>query len=300
MAVAHPAQGVGVPGRVSRPAPKLLAVDLDGTLLDTKGQPHLRDVRAIRAAVVAGVRVSIVTGRLYSGTRAFVEQLGLNGAIACADGSHIVHASDHATLLHLGVRDADARTLRSSFQRASVATFVFARDAIGHDAAGVPFVDYVSTWSNDVRVAADVFQHDLWDADEGVTAVLAVGTRDQIVAVADDVGRRLPDAVMVAAFPMRRDPHAGQWAMIVRNARTTKGTAMRWIAAHEGLALEETVCVGDWINDVPMFDVAGRSFVMGQAPDEVKARATDVLEHTHEDGGGVAHALREAFGIEAG
>ena len=132
-----------------------------------------------------------------------------------------------------------------------------------------------------------------------MTAVLAVGTREQIAAVVDDVGRHLPDAVKVAAFPLRREPHAGRWATIVRSARSTKGTAMRWIAAHEGLALEETVCVGDWINDVPMFDVAGRSFVMGQAPDKVKARATDVLEHTHEEGGGIAHALKEAFGIQA-
>jgi hydroxymethylpyrimidine pyrophosphatase-like HAD family hydrolase len=285
---------------VSRPAPRLLAVDLDGTLLDTTGRPHARDVRAIRAAVAAGVRVSIVTGRLYSGTRAFVEQLGLRGAIGCADGSHIVLGRDHSTLVHIGVCGPDARALRGTFERAGVATFVFARDAIGHDAAGSPFVDYVSTWSNDVRVATDVFRHELWEAQDGVTAVVAVGTRERILGVVGDLEHTLPDAVMVAAFPMRRGAHVGRWAMIVRGAGSTKGTAIRWIATHEGMQLEETVCVGDWINDVPMFDVAGRSFVMGQAPDEVKAKATDVLEHTHEEGGGIAHALREAFGIEVG
>jgi hydroxymethylpyrimidine pyrophosphatase-like HAD family hydrolase len=96
---------------------------------------------------------------------------------------------------------------------------------------------------------------------------------------------------------MRRGGHVGLWAMIVRSSIGTKGTALAWIAEHEGIALADTVCVGDWINDVPMFDVAGRSFVMGQAPAEVKARATDVLRMTSEHGGGVAYALREAFGI---
>jgi hypothetical protein len=86
--------------------------------------------------------------------------------------------------------------------------------------------------------------------------------------------------------------------MIVRSAGATKGTALRWIAEHQQVALEDTVCVGDWINDVPMFKVAGRSFAMAQAPDDVKAAATDVLPVTSEQGGGVAHALREAFGIE--
>ena len=55
--------------------------------------------------------------------------------------------------------------------------------------------------------------------------------------------------------------------------------------------------VGDWINDVPMFMAAGRSFVMGQAPEEVKNVATDVLEETVETGGGIARVVRDVFGI---
>jgi Cof subfamily protein (haloacid dehalogenase superfamily) len=278
--------------------PKLLAVDLDGTLLDPQGRPHPRDVRAIRAAVAAGVPVSIVTGRLYSGTRAVVELLGLRGAVACADGSHVVRAHDHATLIHHGVRGEEARRMRGAFARAGVATFVFARDAIGHDHAGAPFVDYVETWSRDVRVAADVFAHELWDAEEGVTAVVALGTEAEMTSVVAELRRELPAVVMAVAFPMRRGAHTGRWAMIVRHAAGTKGTAIRWIARHEGVTPEETVCVGDWINDIPMFEAAGRSFVMGQAPDEVKAKATDVLPVTHEEGGGVSFAVRAAFGIE--
>lgn len=278
--------------------PRLLAVDLDGTLLDPAGRPHTDDVKAIRAALAAGIHVSIVTGRLYSGTRATAEILGLHGAVGCADGSHLVRARDHATLLHLGVRGAEARRLRSAFARAGVATFVFARDAIGHDPAGLPFVDYVTTWSSDVRVAESVFDHALWDADEGVTGVVAVGTEDEVRGIVAELGRELAGVVASAAFPMRRGAHARLWAMIVRSSAGTKGTALRWIAEHHGVALEDTVCVGDWINDLPMFKVAGRSFAMAQAPDEVKAAATDVLPVTSEEGGGVAHALRRAFGIE--
>jgi hydroxymethylpyrimidine pyrophosphatase-like HAD family hydrolase len=91
--------------------------------------------------------------------------------------------------------------------------------------------------------------------------------------------------------------HAGSWATIVRAAGGTKGTALRWIAHHEGVALVDTVCVGDWINDIPMFEVAGRSFAMGQAPDEVKKKASHALEQSSEQGGGVAEAIERAFGI---
>jgi hydroxymethylpyrimidine pyrophosphatase-like HAD family hydrolase len=85
--------------------------------------------------------------------------------------------------------------------------------------------------------------------------------------------------------------------MVVRAAGGTKGTALAWLADHHGLAMEETVCVGDWLNDVSMFGVAGRSFAMGQAPHEVKQAATDVLEETNETGGGIARIVERVFGV---
>jgi hydroxymethylpyrimidine pyrophosphatase-like HAD family hydrolase len=297
MALAVAAQSLGVSPRGGVTAPRLIAVDLDGTLLDVRGQPHANDVRALRAALSAGIRVSIITGRLYSGTRPVAELLGLSGAVGCADGSHLVDARLHATLLHLGVRGTEARLLRELFARARLTTFVFAQDAIGHDAAGAPFVEYVTTWSTDLRPALDVFEHPLWESDNGVTAVIALGTRDRLGPVVDEIARCLPSASVVAQFPVRRHAHTGTWAVIVRAAGGTKGTALRWIAEREGVALKDTVCVGDWINDVTMFEEAGRSFAMGQAPDEVKGKATDVLSETVEGGGGVAHAVEAAFGI---
>jgi hydroxymethylpyrimidine pyrophosphatase-like HAD family hydrolase len=69
------------------------------------------------------------------------------------------------------------------------------------------------------------------------------------------------------------------------------------VAAHYGCTIEETVCVGDWLNDVSMFGVAGRSFAMGQAPDEVKRAASVVLAETSEQGGGIARVVEEVFEI---
>ena len=84
---------------------------------------------------------------------------------------------------------------------------------------------------------------------------------------------------------------------MVRAAGPTKGTAVEWLARHHGCAAAEVVVVGDWINDVPMFRVAGRSFVMGQAPAAVKAHATDELEADVSEGGGIAEAIRRAWGL---
>jgi Cof subfamily protein (haloacid dehalogenase superfamily) len=280
--------------------PSLLALDLDGTLLDHGGRPHEQDVRAVRAAQLAGITVTIVTGRLYSGTRASAAALGLSGPVGCADGSHVVQSSDHATLVHSGVGGHEGVLLRGALERAGLATFVFAQDAIGHEHRSAEFVPYVRTWSTDIRVAGDVYQHDLWDAEEGVTAVVALGSRENVLQAADELARDLTKPIALVQFPLRREPHVGIWAIMARASGCTKGTAVRWIAERQGVAMKDVVCVGDWVNDLPMFEVAGRSFAMGQAPDEVKARATDVLTETSEAGGGVAAAVGKAFGILPG
>jgi len=274
---------------------KVIAVDLDGTLLDVRGEPHGRDVRALRAAADAGIHVSILTGRLYSGTRAAAEAVGVTGPVGCADGSHLVRVADHATLVHHGLRGDHARAVQSAIARTAPATFIFAQDAIVHDAIGEAFLGYVRTWSTDVRKAESAVAHEWWTSEEGITAVVAVGTASQIQGAHDEIARTAPDGAQVTSFPIRRLPDS--WAMIVRAAGRSKGSALAFVAEHYGCEPEETVCVGDWLNDLSMFAVAGRSYAMGQAPDDVKRAASVVLDETALRGGGIARAIEDAFGI---
>ena len=280
---------------MSRPTPKLIAVDLDGTLLDASGQPHERDLRALRALVERGTHVSILTGRLYSGTRPSVLALGLKGPVGCVDGSHVVNAATHSTLMHHGIHGAHATLLRDVFARTGPATFVFARDAIVYDGTGDPYLGYVATWSNDIRRSERVSEHGVWDEEEGLTAVVAVGNADQIATAVEAIQDDLADVAQVAMFPIRRI--LGAWGLVVRAVGGTKGSALEWLAEHHNIGIDQTVCVGDWLNDVPMFKKAGRSFAMGQAPDEVKAAATDVLEESSELGGGIARVVEDVFGV---
>lgn len=273
---------------------KLLAVDVDGTLLRRDGAIDPADADAIDRLRARGVPVTIVTGRLYSGTRPVAASLRLDGPIACVDGSHIVDVGDDRALYASPICGHDALALRDVLARHDIARFLFAEDTIIHDAEGEPFAGYVRTWSPNVDVVARVTDHPSWEHERGVMAVVALGAERDIADAADELRARLEHTTRVITFPVAR---ASKHAMVVRAAGPTKGTAIAWLAAHHGCTIEEVVAVGDWINDVPMFEVAGRSFVMGQAPAEVKATATDELTADCFGGGGIAEAIGRAWGI---
>ncbi len=273
---------------------KLLALDVDGTLLRRDGSVHPDDLAAIGRVAGSGVPVTIVTGRLYSGTHAVARSVGISGPIACVDGSHIVDLGDDTALFHASIVGVDAGLLRDVLRRHGPASFLFADDTIVHDADGAAFAGYVTTWSPRVSVVARVIDHPYWEHERGLMAVVAVGSEVAIRAAAAELEDRLDHATRLIVFPV---PRIGMFAMIVRAAGPTKGTAIEFLSRHHGCTPAETVVVGDWLNDVPMFQVAGRSFVMGQAPAAVKATATDHLVADCFGGGGVAEAVRRAWGI---
>ncbi len=74
----------------------------------------------------------------------------------------------------------------------------------------------------------------------------------------------------------------------ITHARANKGTAAVSLARLLGIAPRDMACIGDMPNDLPMFDVAGLSIAMGNAPDEVKARAHEVTADNDSDGWALA------------
>ena len=277
-------------------SPRLLAVDLDGTLLARNGAPHEADVKALRAAREAGVVVTILTGRLVAGTRAAARALGLTGPMGCSDGAHIVHAVTESALLHRTMAGPLAAQLQQHFIRSALPTFLFLGDTVVHDHSGEPYLDYFRTWSPQLERSKSVHTHDAWSDEVGVTGVIAVGDEGPIRGTSEAIRSELAGQAQVLSFPIGA---SGSWGMIARAFDVSKGTALRFIANHAQVAMADTVAVGDWLNDLPMFEAAGRSYAMGQAPDAVKGAVTEVLPETAETGGGIARVVREVFGISS-
>jgi|SRR5262245_20768072 len=278
---------------LASPRFKLFATDLDGTLLDRNGAIHDVDRRAIAELQRRGVAITIVTGRMYSGTRDVARSLGLDGPIGCLDGSAIVAVREDRHLVSRALGGDAGRLLQAALAGGSPAVFVLGRDQIFHDARGVPFTAYLKGWTHRISHVEDVTSPPHWDAESDMAGVIAVGTKDEIDALVAALAHAT-DLVSPVAFPVQREAFSGLWAMIVRAPGATKGSALEWIAAHHGVDMQDVVCVGDWVNDVSMFQVAGCAFAMGHASDEVKAHATHHLSADVTTGGGIAEAAERA------
>jgi Cof subfamily protein (haloacid dehalogenase superfamily) len=266
---------------------RLLALDLDGTLLRRDGLVDDRDIAAIAELQAAGVTVTIVTGRLHSGATGAARACAIEGAIACVEGSHLVELASGRTLVHHGMSDDVAALVRATVSDHGLTSFVFDASDIHHEHAGAPYAHYISTWSPNLRVVEE-------DAVWQTVPLAAVAVGDEpAVAAAHAILRGHADRIFTVSFPIRA---ADKQALMVRAAGPTKGTALAELCRRAGCSLAEAVAVGDWVNDVPMFEVAGRSFAMGSAPDVVSAKATDLLPHTAEAGGGIAEAIRRTWG----
>lgn len=269
---------------------RLLALDLDGTLLRRDGSIHPRDVDAIRRARDAGVYVTLATGRLIGGTLPHARKLTLDGAMICGDGATTASAVTGEVLDSSSVDATTTEGLVQTLRAHALIPFVFSHGEIHADESARAYDDWVRIWSEQIHYHPILAESHAWRTEGTVAMTLGLGNEAAVTAA---------HTVMDA-----------QWGTHVRNSRfgfgerhmlrsfrpeCSKGNALSRLADRLGIPREECVVVGDWYNDLSMFAYAGRSFAMGGAPDDVKRAATHRLLARAGEGGGVAEAIDRAF-----
>lgn len=240
-----------------------------------------------------GVSVTLCTGRMYSGTRHIAQRLGLSRPVACIDGSHIVDVTTNQELASVPLSGGGVAALLEVLGRHDSASFVFSGDRVYFDGNGQRYLSYVTTWSEQTHELPSVLDAAHWVEERPMAALVALGSERDITAAYAALGAH-EEHLQATCFPVKRASFSGIWGIVVRAARVDKGTALEWFAEHHGVTPEEVIAIGDWLNDIPMLRRAGRSFAMAQAPDEVKAAATDVLDADIWQGGGLAEAAERA------
>jgi Cof subfamily protein (haloacid dehalogenase superfamily) len=264
---------------------RLLALDLDGTLVRRDGSYDRRDLEAIARARRQGMDVLLATGRLIGGTAPVARDLALTAPMICADGATIA-APDGALVDAEPIDPVLGATVLGAMEEAGLHPFVFDHHRVHASQAGEPVAFHTRAWSPDVSFYARLV------VQPAITMLLGLGEERRVAAVRDALAATHADALDVLHFGFR----TGTWAVRIIKRGVSKGSALEKLARARGLTPAETACVGDWYNDVPMFRTAGRSFAMAGAPADVVAEASDALTSLTGEGGGIAEAIAKLLG----
>jgi Cof subfamily protein (haloacid dehalogenase superfamily) len=239
---------------------RLLAVDLDGTLLTMDLRLDPRDVDAVRRAEAAGVRVVACTGRPFPGALPWTKKLGLESPLVCYQGAQ-VRTPDGGTLLDHGVpHDMAMEVIRFCRER-DLHVQAYRDDELIVERDRPEAQEYARHSGMEVHVVSDL------DAAMGETTpkVVMVAAPAVVERWLPEMRDRWSDRLYVAtSLPNYIE---------ITNLNADKRQALSWLCERFGIGHEETVAVGDGRNDQPMIEWAGAGYAVEGAPPEVVAAA---------------------------
>lgn len=254
---------------------RLIAIDLDGTLLDPQHRISPANEAAVAACVAAGARVLIATGRMFSSARPYVRSLGLRGLQITLNGAVLADPDDDRLHVRATLSDELLAAAIDVVEERSIPYAVFGPNVI-YARPDAPHVNILEDYGEPpaVRLGRDGL---LGVPDPNkVLTFLPPGPLD------DELFELMSDRFSV----MRTGPLFFEFMP----PGISKGSALSELMARYDVPREEVLAIGDGQNDISMFGVAGMSVAMGGAPDVVKAAARDLTEDCGADG--VALALQ--------
>lgn len=265
---------------------RILALDVDGTLLDGEGTLRPSTAAAIGRAARAGIRPVLCTGRRYRRARPVAEQLGLDAPLVCNSGALVKDPADHRTLWRAGFAAGLLTEILAVFREHDEPVVSFTDRSpdepdffVAQSSTGRPlFDDYL----DQNRPHAHVDPRWADSVEDGHHYHLcAIGSRPAMLAFQEVVLTGF--AGQVRTFVQRSPRYLGTMCEVLRHD-ASKWAALLHLAELWGVEPSEICAVGDDMNDVPMLRGAGLGVAMGHAPAAVLDAADHVTGDHDNDG----------------
>lgn len=249
----------------------LIALDLDGTLLDPDERVSERNRHAIREALERGVRVVLVTGRGVDVPIRISRELGLNLPVICCHGALTKDFGANRTLSHVPVPLKYAKPMIEYAEETGISVGIYLEEAFWRLEGSQVFMDDMRGW-REVKAFRDVML--------GAPTFIRFLGRESVAAMEREFGD------WPLAFRYERWGEFRECAVLNREA--SKRAALSRLCADFQISRERVLAIGDSDNDIPMLRWAGMGVAMGNAGDAVKQTIGRVTASNAADGVAVA------------
>lgn len=246
------------------PPPRLLALDLDGTLLDADSTIPSGHALAVDAFRRRGIAVAIVTGRPLLTTRWVWRDLRLDTPLACFNGAW-VGIPGHDAMAWERIPEVDVLAIVEELRQHQGTICLYPRPDRWQMHRADP---YTADWQQLYQAPIEIVTG-LVDRWRGPSCKVMFVTPEGIQRVADRLNARFGRRYHVTVSQDDR--------LEVLPAGISKAWGLARLAEHLGIPQHAVWAVGDAANDLEMLRWAGMGFAMGQAPEHVKATADAVL-----------------------
>lgn len=266
---------------------RLVALDVDGTLLDPSEEVRPRVRAAIREAMDAGCLVTLATGRRFVGAQAIAQELDLRLPLILHGGAVIQDSATGAVIYQDPHEPETVEAVVRLLVGQGRQPIVYESPALGGNLySGPPDRDSAGVRAYDaargplVRVSDDELCQ--------VRQVLGIATFDEragaLRELAQEVARIPGTATLVSFWTLVRYE-----ALEVFRAGCSKASALAHLAAAHGLTMDEVMAIGDGMNDCEILAAVGLGVAMGNACPEARAAARIQVGTNEQDG--VAEAI---------
>ncbi len=261
---------------------KLLALDLDDTLLNEQSKISSRNITAIRKVVEKGVLVTIATGRMYRSTLPYARELEVDLPLITYHGALIKKAGNKEVLRHSTVPFDPALEILELGEEKDFHLNLYFNDRLYAGEENESTRYYQTIASVPVETVGSLSQFLLKEKIEPTK--LTIINKDGRL---EEIQQMLQDRYSSRLIILQSRPYF----LEITHREATKGQALDYLAKRKGILAEEIVAIGDSYNDIDMLQFAGMGVAMANAPEDVK-NAADVITRTNTEDG-VAVFLEE-------
>jgi len=279
---------------------KLIALDLDGTALNSKKEMTNETLQAIQKAQQQGHIVMALSGRPQKSINATLAQYGLlcpvganNGTALFVDGKLLNYISLTSSHIQQIVKELENEQVPYNFatNKGQYAPNIW-NDRLQNvlSSGRVPEEHYSNQYFKMFTTPPQVYGHTFFD---DVYEIIhdSTFTLQKFLIITLDPAQKERLQSKLSSIEGIFITSSSPFNLEVTHIDGNKGTGLKMMAEHFNVPLENTVAIGDERNDIPMFKIAGLSIAMENAEDEVK-KHSDVVTLSNDENG-VAHAFEK-------